>query len=638
MHRAWAIFLCCLGCASWGVAADEPPENLKNSLGIALVRLAAGEFMMGDPHGPPRSRDEWELRNFDESPAHRVTIRHAFYLGVNEITNAEFENFAPGHRTRNGRAREEGSDQLPVTNVTWQEAVDFCAWLSEQEGRPYRLPTEAEWEYACRPVELKTVDLTKLEAITREGNFGLSKSGGKQSGPLRVGSYDTDARGLNDMHGNVAEWCADWYGPYAAEPQTDPVGRADGYARVVRGGSFLTAADKQELRKQYPATYRAGLLPDDANLATGFRIVLGAAPTTKPLPVVLSSYQKEVRQEPAKAVREASTQPFFKNFTREKKNPTIPDETWGPIFSKWNHFTACCACPNGDILAVWYTTVSESGRELAQAASRLRAGAEQWDEASLFFDVPGVNDHAPVLLCSGKRIFHFCTQSLRSWDDATDIVRWSDDNGVTWSQPRIMVGRDDPQAMSQPCCALRTKRGELVVACDGDGHRDERLVISRDDGRTWRVAKGDMRLAVHGQYAIHPTLFERNDGQLGAFLRGPNPLPMLVTADLGETWTAGKTPFSGITTGQKAAALKLRSGALLLCSFDRGKQLFGSTTFAALSLDEGATWAHVRPLPDVSGYLSVTQAADGVIYVFGSRQTCVAFNEPWIKEGPAADK
>ena len=90
--------------------------------------------------------------------------------------------------------------------------------------------------------------------------------------------------------------------------------------------------------------------------------------------------------------------PHFIDYKKEKRTAAIPKNSWGPIFSEWNHYSAVCVCPNGDVLAAWYTTVSEEGRELAQASSRLRAGADRWDDATLFLDVPDVNDHAPVLL------------------------------------------------------------------------------------------------------------------------------------------------------------------------------------------------------------------------------------------------
>jgi hypothetical protein len=316
----------------------------------------------------------------------------------------------------------------------------------------------------------------------------------------------------------------------------------------------------------------------------------------------------------------------------------MPKEAWGPIFTQWNHFSAVCVCPNGDVLAAWYSTVQESGRECAQAASRLRAGSEEWEPASFFFGTPDVNTHAPVLFSDGKRIFHFCTQSLAGWDNAAVIQRISEDNGATWSRPQIILSRDDPMQMSQPCCAFRARDGLLVLACDGDqGHRDERLLTSADGGKTWRVRMGDLRKAA-GRYAIHPTVVQRGDGAYLAFLRGPNPMPAFVSTDQGDSWKPVSTPFPGIGSGQKAAALKLASGALLLVSHDTSKGVVGGGTFAALSFDDGKSWPHARALTGARGYMSAAQAPNGVIYVLGPHGFnihCVAFNEAWLREGGA---
>ena len=526
---------------------------------LQVVPIEPGEFTMGEGDGPPRTREEWKLREWDESPAHRVKITRAFSIGATEVTNAEYRAFDPSRK---------GPDPEPATRVTWAQAVAYCDWLAKKEGKPCRLPTEAEWEFA--------------------------------------------RRGGHAMGARVLEWCLDWYGPYEPAEQVDPVGRADGIARVVRGGARPTD--------------RSGFLPEDANRLTGFRVVFGEMPATKPLPVA----KIDVSQAEPKVVQ-VSSEPSFVNYTKEGRHPSIPKETWGPIFSAWNHFSAVTVCPNGDVLAAWYTCVSEEGKELSQASSRLRAGAGRWEPATLFLDVPGVNDHAPVLLTHGSRIYHFFTQSLRGWDDASDCVRVSEDSGATWSKPQIIVPRDHPRRMSQPCSAFVAKDGTIVLAADGDGHRDTRLVTSRDNGKTWTVASGDMRKTAKN--TIHPAIVPRGDGAVLSFLRGPDPMPMLLSRDLGETWEMGEAPFSGINVGQKAAALRLSSGSILLVSFDSKKKLFGGGTFAALSPDDGTTWPHVRKLEGATGYLSAAQAPDGVIHVFGSKMGCVAFNEAWIKEG-----
>jgi formylglycine-generating enzyme required for sulfatase activity len=636
MLRSFAI-LAALGCLALpGQAAEE--KDVTNSIGMKLVRIPVGEFTMGSGAQPPTSRKEWDERDADEAPAHTVKITRPFLMGSTEVTNAQYEQFDPEHKKLRGKFGITAADDEPVTFVTWQQAVDFCAWLSKKEGKPYRLPTEAEWEYSCRAGTTKP--FSTGETLTAEqANFGVAADGKTRRGAMKVGSFKPNAWGLHDMHGNVAEWCHDWHGPYEADAQSDPVGRADGLARAVRGWSTLKPS-ANPLRYLRSAN-RAGLLPEDANRYTGFRVVLGEMPATKPLPAVPPAvFQRNVKQEPAPKEGHDPSKPYFRDFAREKKQPTIPPNTWGPIFSHWNHFTTICACPNGDVLFVWYSTVQEEGRECSQAASRLRAGSDAWEPASVFFHVPDVNAHAPVLLSDGKRLYHFLTQSFAGWDDAADCMRVSDDNGATWSRPRIILSREDPRRMSQPCSAFVAKDGKLVLAVDGDfGHRDTRVMTSSDAGKTWKVAAGDLRKAA-GKYAIHPAAVQRDDGTYLAFLRGPDPMAVFASKDDGESWEAVATPFPGISVGQKAAALKLKSGALLVCSFDSKKKLVaGGGVFAALSLDDGKTWPHIRKLDNMRGYMGLTQSANGVIYLSGSQPINVlAFNEAWLKEGKAIGK
>jgi len=607
-----------------------------NSLGQKFVRIEAGDFTMGEGAAPPKSKDEFYERDYDETPAHPVVISKSFFLSVHEVTNAQFEQFDAAHKELRARDGRLSTDDQPVVMVTWQQANDFCAWLSKKEGRTYRLPTEAEWEYACR-AGTKTKFSTGDTLSAEQTNFGPGAAGRPDYQPAPVGSYPANPWGVFDMHGNVAEWCLDWYGPYEAEKQTDPVGRVAGMSRVCRGGSCVKITDKVAAGKFCRSANRSGRVPDDADRYTGFRIVQGELPLTKSLPVALATYQQNVSQQPAKPTTNDAAKPLYINYPALGKNPKIPAESWGPVFSQHNHYAAGCVCPNGDVLAVWYTCVTEPGRELAQAASRLRHGSDTFEQASSFFDTPDVNDHAPVLFCDGKRIFHFFTQSSAGWDQAADCVRWSDDNGVTWTTPKIIVKREAADSMSQPCQAIRLKDGTLAVSCDGNNHKDERVVLSRDNGQTWTVTKGDMRATV-GAYAIHPTLAQRDDGALISFLRGPNPVPQLISTDAGASWKMEPTKFPGLGTGQKATSLKLSSGALLLVTMDGKKSLLSSgLALAALSLDDGRTWGHARRLEGVQGYMAAAQDQSGRIQVIGTRMSCVTFNEAWLREGKPLD-
>jgi len=209
-------------------AGQKPPRELTNSIGMKLVLIPPGEFMMGSPADEKR-------RGVDE-PQHRVKITKGFYMGATEVTQAQWQKVMG-----NNPSYFEG-DNLPVEQVSWDNAVDFCRKLSATEGKTYRLPTEAEWEYACRAGSTGPyAGNGKLDDMGWHGG----NSGGKTH---PVGTKQANAWGLYDMHGNVWEWCADWYGVdyYRQSPVSDPEGPNQGAplrwapqgARVVRGGSW----------------------------------------------------------------------------------------------------------------------------------------------------------------------------------------------------------------------------------------------------------------------------------------------------------------------------------------------------------------------------------------------------------------
>ena len=198
---------------------------------------------------------------------HRVRITKPFLLGIHEVTVGQFRDFveATGYRTdaeTNSRGGsgwtgkgfgkqpgftwrnwwKEQTDRHPVVNVSWNDAIQFCQWLSKKEGKTYRLPTEAEWEYACRAGTTTRFSFGDDPANMADfGNFADPR--GKPPGTVlttEVGSLKPNAWGLFDMHGNVLEWCSDWYKPiyYADSPADDPVGQKIGTTRVVRGGGW----------------------------------------------------------------------------------------------------------------------------------------------------------------------------------------------------------------------------------------------------------------------------------------------------------------------------------------------------------------------------------------------------------------
>ncbi len=251
-----------------------PVETETNSLGMKFALIPAGKFTMGSPTS--------EKGRGDDEPQHEVTIGRPFYLGVYEVTQGQYQKVMGNNPSffsaaGAGQQRVKGKDtaDYPVDSVTWLEAAAFCAKLSElpaEKGRRYRLPTEAEWEYACR-AGTKTVFHYGNDLNAYKANFcGLiyAAYGNGGAGPfLRattlVGNFEPNAFGLYDMHGNVQEWCQDWY---AADPKEDPQGPKAGTERVLRGGGWPHSG------KSVRSAVRGKLPPDERAYSVGFRVVM----------------------------------------------------------------------------------------------------------------------------------------------------------------------------------------------------------------------------------------------------------------------------------------------------------------------------------------------------------------------------
>lgn len=258
--------------------SDPQQREITNSIGMKLVLIPAGEFMMGSP-------DSEENHNSDESPQHRVRITRPFYLGQYEVTQGEYQQVMgtnPSDFSATGTHKEKVSGQdtsrFPVEKVSWNDAVEFCRRLSQKEGRTYRLPTEAEWEYACRAGTTTPFNFGSLlngaEANCNGNNpYGTSYKGPYLQRTTTVGSYRPNAFGLYDMHGNVWEWCADRYDGsyYAGSPQDDPTGPSWGLDRVRRGGSWNRIAGNCR------SAYRVNFSPELRYYYQGFRVARVAA-------------------------------------------------------------------------------------------------------------------------------------------------------------------------------------------------------------------------------------------------------------------------------------------------------------------------------------------------------------------------
>jgi formylglycine-generating enzyme required for sulfatase activity len=284
-------------CNSVAVSAEPDgrhvgTKEIVNSISMRLVRIPHGTFTMG-------SSAEEGGRFTDEGPPHEIEISKDLYMSKYSVTRAQFRQFVQetGYKTDADKAKLafgffgrydkvalwlnekfswrdtgfEQTDEHPVVNVSWNDAKAFCDWLAHREGKPYRLPTEAEWEYACRSgtttrfysgekdSSLRTAanladqslkakwDYSEIQPkefrkALDSGWFADWDDGYPFTAP--VGQFQPNRWGLYDMHGNVWQWCSDWHDPnyYSHSPRKDPQGPKDGEFRVLRGGSWLYGA------------------------------------------------------------------------------------------------------------------------------------------------------------------------------------------------------------------------------------------------------------------------------------------------------------------------------------------------------------------------------------------------------------
>jgi formylglycine-generating enzyme required for sulfatase activity len=299
-------------------AAKGWDKEITNSVGMKLVRIPPGKFKMGSPKKEQdeqiekyKRRNKGKIQDFvlehyrSEGPQHDVEITREFWLGVYEVTQKQFKDvmgYNPSYYSTDGEAKPgelaesyrsgkpaggkkdvagKLTRDFPVENVSWEEAVEFCNKLSEklsERGRKYRLPMEAEWEYACRggANSYQVFHFGNSLSSTQANFNGDYPYGGAAKGPwlertCKVGSYPANAFGLYDMYGNVHEWCADWYDEayYSkTDGAKDPAGPPRGWRRVTRGGGWGA------LGEDCRTAWRMMSEPTSCSSGSGFRVVL----------------------------------------------------------------------------------------------------------------------------------------------------------------------------------------------------------------------------------------------------------------------------------------------------------------------------------------------------------------------------
>ncbi|MDY6906428.1 MAG: formylglycine-generating enzyme family protein [Thermodesulfobacteriota bacterium] len=259
-----------VGFSCAGNTPVETPENspatIQNDLQMSFVFIPPGDFTMGSPAKEPG--------RFADEVRHKVLITKGYYLQTTEVTQGQWESVM----FNNPSAFTKGGYNCPVENVSWNDVQAFIRKLNRQAGtHMYRLPTEAEWEYACRKGMdegfvaglLSSTHCISTDHVNYNGNYPLPgcPKGVYRETTLPVASFVPDSLGLFDMRGNVYEWCADRYGPYPGNKVMDPQGRSYGKYRVFRGGSWYSSA------RYCRAAYRGKEKADYKYHNLGFRLV-----------------------------------------------------------------------------------------------------------------------------------------------------------------------------------------------------------------------------------------------------------------------------------------------------------------------------------------------------------------------------
>lgn len=236
----------------------DPPKHFTNNIGIKFVWIPPGTFMMGSP------KDELEKK--PDETQHKVTLTKGFYMGVSTVTQEQWQAIMGQNQSKF-----RGERNLPVETVSWEDCQAFIKKLREKDKEQYRLPTESEWEFACRagtttPFHFgNTISTGQANYNGDLTPYGNGMKGVNRHRTMPVGSFPANGLGLHDMHGNVWQWCQDWYGDYPQEAVVNPQGPEKGDRRVLRGGSCSFPVICR-------SAFRYGVRPSYRSENIGFRI------------------------------------------------------------------------------------------------------------------------------------------------------------------------------------------------------------------------------------------------------------------------------------------------------------------------------------------------------------------------------
>ena len=604
---------------------------------IDMAHIPAGSFTMGADNttlsaaavsGFGVNSNRPVHGDYDEFPAHRVTISHPFAIATHLVTVKEFQQFEPAYQPV-------AAYPNYAAGVSYEQAVAFCTWLTKKTGKSYRLPTEAEWEYTAR-------------AGTQTPFF----TGDAPPSPGQANTW-----GVVIAEG-TPEWVADWYGPYSPDAQTDPTGPAHGYFRVLRGGGLDFRKSKPG--EVYPATApffmrsanRASIAPTysskEGNI--GFRVVEAPAPAAHSTSVTPFFFFTDVKETPVQLTSGPDpAKPFYHlhELFPNLDGKSMPEVGWpaglAPGLGIGYHNSAIQVLSNGDVVAAYYNTPNkEDDPDQTVMVMRRRAGAEGWDMPEPWPDFADAACAAPVFWNDHGHLWLFFGFP-RLIGAPPFAFTTSNDNGATWAPIQFPhftapIGR----YVSQPINSIvRAKDGTIYIPTDSTGRDDDgngsisAVWATHDNGKTWYDTGG--RTA-----GRHTTLVIARNGDLLGF-GGKNSaidgrMPLATSSDGGTTWAKSKTPFDPIWSGERPSVIRLASGRLFFVADYNPKQekhLHKDGAYVALSDDDGKTWKHKRLPADILtvGYVTATQGPDGVIHIATSKNTVnyeIELNEAWV--------
>ncbi len=580
------------GCAHMAGTAARETVMLPGNVPLEMVWIPPGTFMMG------QYANEQDAYPNKETPQHRVTLSHGLWMGKYEVTKEQWQAVM-GTAPWSGREYVTGEPKTPAVCVTWDDAQSFAAKVSSLSGRTFRLPTEAEWEWACRAgtaTRFYWGDDPAYDDIDRQAWWRGTAMITEDQHARPVGLKPPNPWGLYDMSGNASEWCHDWHSYYAGEPAIDPAGPALAEHRVIRGGSWLTIGGHcRSARRNHD-------IPSASLVDTGFRVVSGP---------------------PVEA------QPGAPEFTDVFVSGMDGVNTY--------RIPAMLLAPDGSVLA-FCEARKESIADASPTDMVLRRsvdGGRTWLPMQVL--VHGEGNEALMNPCAvvdrpANTIILWCISAHKVRPDHhRHLLLTSTDNGQTWSGPldagQLVTNYDD-RFVPGPGAGIQTKTGRLVIPGYVGETREEVeeeyfscVVYSDDHGKNWTFG------ARVPEYSDESQVVELTDGTLMLNVRGnmgKGCRGVALSNNEGQTWSRFYWDQALNECPCQASIIRCsapgNSGKdlLLFANPDNRGETYGAVErtrmTVRLSYDEGKTWPVKRLIHGgPSSYSTMVRLPDGDI-------------------------